>query len=135
GGERLDLDARMAFAQPADQILVVGESEPWMQAADDVELADGRVAGERGLVERLLERHRVRAVLAWRACERAERAGRAQDAHVGRVEVLVRADEDAVAIDAAIDEIGERADPEEVVRSEERERVGGRETSAGQDAV
>jgi hypothetical protein len=68
--------------------------------------------------------HRVRAVLARRARERAERARRAQDADVGRVQVLVRADEDAVAVLLAIDPVGERADAEQVVRLEQREPIG-----------
>jgi hypothetical protein len=78
GGQRLDVDLGMALFEAADQVGVVGEPQPGVEPAHNVELADWRVPGERRLVERLLERHQVRALLLRLAREGGHRlVGRA----------------------------------------------------------
>src|SRR5712691_2448221 len=123
GGERLDVDAGMALAQAAEHGEVIVEPQLGMQAADDVELARGVVAGGVGLGEHVVERAGVGARLRRHARERAEHARVTQHADVGGVDVLVGGEVDAVAVVAAVGEVGEAADREEVGRVEQRQRV------------
>src|SRR3989449_8401945 len=88
-----------------------------MQPAHDVELAGRVVARRVRFGEDLVEAARVGTIFPRHARERAEHAGVAQHANVRRVEMLVRGEEHAVAVAAAVREVAEPADGEE--RSEE----------------
>ena len=99
--EERDLDRREALQmdpgpdplEAAQQLQIVVERQIRMQAVDDVDFGEGLMGTLPQLVPRLLERHRVRPVVAGlQPRERAEEA--AGDADVGRfeadIEVVVR---------------------------------------------
>ena len=112
GGEALQMDAGANALEAAQHLQVVVERQIGMQSVDDVDFGQWLVRALTQLVPRLLERHRVRAVVArLQARERAEQATR--DADVGRfepdVEVVIGAR--AVALLAlAIGEPAKRQD-------------------------
>src|ERR1051326_967138 len=122
-GECLNHDSGVALFQAAKHVCVVRQLQLGMQPTDDVELARRILARRVRLGEHVLEAARVGAVFLRHARERAEDAGVAQDADVGRIDVLVRREVDAIAVPAAVREIGEPADRQQVVRCEKREAI------------
>ena len=74
----------MPLLEPADHVGVVAQPELGVQPADDVELAGGHAARLLGLVEHLLQRAGVGALLLRHPGEGAEHAGVPEDADVGR---------------------------------------------------
>ena len=115
GGEGLEVDAGLDALQAREQLGVVVERQPGVQAVDDVDLGD-RVAGvdaRAQLRPRLLVRHRVGARVALlEARERAEHAARLAD--VGGVDVQVAVEVGAVAVQPLAHLVGQRADLEQV---------------------
>src|SRR5690242_28465 len=134
-GERLDVHAGVSRGEPAEHLQVIRQTQLGMQAAHDVKLAGGVVAGGFGLGEHFVERAGVRAVLPGHPRERTEHARVAQDAHVGGVDVLVGGEGDAVAVLATVRLVRQAADGEEVVRAEQRERVVARQAFVARDLV
>src|SRR6266566_5420895 len=125
----------MACLEAAKHVRVVREPQLGMQAAHDVKLT-GRIVPRRVcLGEHFLQTPRVRAVLFRHAREGAEHAGVAQDADVGRIDVLIGREVDAVAVLPAIGEIGEAADRQQVARCKKREAILARESLAAFDLL
>src|ERR1051325_5205467 len=122
-GECLNHDSGVALFQAAKHVCVVRQLQLGMQPTDDVELARRILARRVRLGEHVLEAARVGAVFLRHARERAEDAGVAQDADVGRIDVLVRREVDAIPVPGAVREIGEPADRQQVVRCEKREAI------------
>ena len=88
GGEALQVDVGTDPLEAAQQLRVVVERQVGVQTVDDVDLGERLMGALPQLVPRLLERHRVGAVVArLEAGERAEQAAR--DADVGRLEADV----------------------------------------------
>ncbi len=81
----------------------------------------------------LVERVAIRAFLFRQARVRAEDARLPQDADVGRVDVLVGREGDAVAVLGPVHRVGHVADSEQVAALEERDAVHRRETLAALD--
>ncbi len=106
-----------------------------MKAAHDVELARRHPARLLRLVVHLLERPRVRTLFLRHPGERAEHAGVPEDADVGRIDVLVGREQDAVAVPARVGEVRQAAEPEEIGRSVERHAVRGVQPLAGKHLV
>ena len=96
-----------------------------MQPADDVELAGRHPPSLVRFREDLLERPGIRPVLLGHPGERAEHAGVAENADVGRIDVLVGGEEDPVAVAAPVGRIGEEAESEQVGGPVERHTLGG----------
>src|SRR5574341_200818 len=134
-GERLDHHLRVPLLQPAKHVRVVRQLQLGMQAAHDVKLARGIFARRAGFGEDFLQAAGVGAVFLRHARERAEHAGIAQDADVGRIDVLVRRKVDTAAVTPLIGEVREPADGEEVGRSKKREAILAREPFAVFDLV
>src|SRR2546425_5048793 len=125
----------MALAEPAEHVEVVGEPQLGMQPAHDVELAGRVVARRVRFGEDLVEAAGVGTIFPRHARERAEHAGVAQHANVRRVEMLVRREEHAVAVAAAVREVAEPADGEEVVGLEQGQPVVARQPLAALDLL
>ena len=127
---------RLDPLQAREQLRVVVERQPRVQAVDDVDLGD-RVGGGDARAQppqRLLVRHRVGAgVAGLEARERAEHAARL--AHVGGVDVHVAVEERAVAVQALAHLVGERADLQQVRVLVERDAVVERQRLAGAHLV
>ena len=88
-----------------------------MVAADDVDLADLLADHADDVLDRVLEG----AGLALLAGEAAEGAG--EHAHVGRRDVAVEDEVDAIALARGLDVIGHAPEAEQVLGLEERETV------------
>ena len=134
-GQRLDHDLRMACFEAAEHVDVILEPQLGMQAPHDVKLARRIFPRRVGLGEDLLEASRVGAVLLRHAREGAKDAGVAQDADVGRIDVLIRCEVDAVAVLPSVGEIGEAADAQQVGRCKKREAILARQSLAAFDLV
>ena len=106
-----------------------------MEAADDVEFARRIVARGVRLGEDLVETARVGPVFFGHPRERAEHAGVAQDADIGRIDVLVGGEVDALAVLARVGEGRESPDCQQVVRCEKREAILARQPFAPFDLV
>jgi len=65
----------------------------------------------------------------------AEDAGVPQNADVGRIDVLIRREVDAVAVPPPVGEIGEAADRQQVGRCKKREAILARQSLAAFDLV
>src|SRR3981081_2504204 len=100
-----------------------------------MELAGGIVPRRIRFGEYLVPAARVGAVFFRHTRERAEHAGVAQDADVGRIDVLIRREVDAVAVLAQVGEIGKATDREQVWRSKKREAILARQPFAPFDLV
>src|SRR5207249_8358653 len=98
-GEGLDLHTRARGVQAGDDPLVVLERPLRMVAADDVHLADVLADHADNVLDRVLEA----SGLALLAGEAAEGAG--EDADVGRRDVAVEDEVDAVALARGLDVI------------------------------
>src|SRR6185437_874532 len=128
-GKCLDVDVRMALLEAAEHVGVVLQAGLHVEAADDVELP-GQATGRVRLLEHLFETVMIRPIFLWQARERAEYAGRAQIADVGRIYVLVRGEGYAIAVLRAVHLIGERSQPYDVWALEQRKAVSGFESRA-----
>ena len=123
GGERLDLHVGVTLLEAAEHLQVIGEPQLGVQPADDVELARRVIVRGVRFGEHLLEAAGVGALFPRHPRERAEHARVAQDADVGRVDVLVRGEVDAVAVAAPVGQVAEAADGEEIAGVEEGEPI------------
>ena len=129
-GEALQVDVGPDALEAAEQLRVVVERQVGMQAVDDVDLGERLVGALPQLVPRLLERHRVGAVVAGlQAGERAEQAAR--DADVGRLEADVVVVEGAGAVPLLALAVGEPADGERDRGVEQPDALGEIEALAG----
>ena len=109
------MDAGLDALQPAQQLGVVVERQPVVQAVDDVDLGDRLAGVDPGLQPPpgLVELHRVGAGVALlEAGERAEHA--AGHADVGGVDVEVAVEVGAVAVQPLAHLVGQRADLQQV---------------------
>ena len=132
-GQGLDHDVGMPLLQAPEHVEVVRQLELGVQAADDVEFTRWIFARRIGLREDFLEAAGVRAVFFRHAGKRTKHAGVAQNADVGRIDVLIGGEVDALAVVPPIGEIGKTADREQVGRSKKRETILARETFAAFD--
>ena len=113
GGEAFQVDVGADALEAAQQLGVVVERQVGMQPVDDVDLGQRLVRALAQLVPRLLERHRVGAVVArLEAGERAEQAAR--DADVGRLEADVVVVEGARAVALLALAVREPADAQQI---------------------
>ncbi len=117
GREGLDLHVRMGGVDGADDPLVVLERPVRMMAAHDVDLA--HLVADHG--HHVLDGVLVGAGRALLAGEVAEGAG--EHADVGGRDVAVDDEVDAVALAPGLDVVGQAAEPEQVVRREQREPI------------
>src|SRR5216117_940900 len=106
-----------------------------MQAAHDMELARGVVARRVGFGKDFFQTARVGAGFLGHAGKGAEDAGVAQDADIGRIDVLVGGEVDALAVLARVREGRESPDCQQVVRCEKREAILARQPFATFDLV
>src|ERR1700752_845574 len=102
GRERLYHDPGVTLLEAPKHLRVVRQLQLGMEPAHDVELARRILAGGVGLGKDFLEAARIRAVFLRHARERAEHARVAQDANVGRIDVLVRREVYAAAVPALV---------------------------------
>ena len=122
-GQGLDHDVGMPLLQAPEHVEVVRQLELGVQAADDVEFSRRVFARRVGLREDFLEAAGIRAVFLRHAGKRTKHAGVAQNADVGRIDVLVGGEVNALAVVPPIGEIGKTADREQVGRSKKRETI------------
>ena len=94
-----------------------------MQPADDVELARWRAIRRFRLREDLVQAHRVCVVGQRTHTVGAEDAHPIQDAHVGRIDVLVRHVEHAVPVHPSVHEVRHSANRKQVVGLEQSDRI------------
>src|SRR4051812_34312292 len=134
-GECFDHHLRMPFLEPAKHVRVIRESQLWMQAADNVKLARRVVACRIGFGEYFFEAARIRAVFFGHARKRTEDAGVAQDADVGRIDVLVGGKVHSMAIAPSVCEVREVAEGEQIARCKKRETILARESLAAFDLI
>ena len=110
------------FFKPAQQIGVVAERQPRVQAVDDVHFGDGLAGALPELVEDLLDRHRVRAGHALlQPRERAEQARRFAD--VGRFEPQVVIEVGPRAVAPLALAVRDPAERQQIGRVEQRDAV------------
>lgn len=128
-GERLDLDLRELLVDPPDHLFEVLELPRRVMAADDVYLADVVIH----LGEDVLDGHLIGVGLARLLGEVAELAR--QHADIGRVDVSVEHEVDAVARDLALGMIGDPAQGREIVRCQHRDAVAQAEAFASPDLL
>ena len=120
-GVRLDVDLGILVLDPADEVDVIVERQLVVQAADDVQLGRPPVVGRLGPLEDLGAVHDVGALVVEVGPEGAEVA--LVDADVGRVDVRVDVVVAEVAVVPLADQVGHRADREQVVRRLQRQAV------------
>src|SRR5579859_4801740 len=125
----------MAFLEAAKHVRVVRQLQLGMQAAHDMEFARRVIPRGVGFGEHFFQTPRVGAVFLRHPREGAEDAGVAQNADVGRIDVLVRREVDAVAVPPPVGEIGEAADRQQVRRCKKREAILARQSLAAFDLV
>ncbi len=101
-----------------------------MQPAHDVELARRHAPRLLRLVEDLLQRAGVGALLLRHPGERAEDAGVPEDADVGGIDVLIGGEEDPVAVPAPVGVVGQGSQTEQVGGRVQSETVCRRESLA-----
>ena len=128
-GEGLDLGLRPGVVDGLDQPLEVLEGPVRVMAAHDVRLAGARLDHVEHVLDRVLER----ALLALLAGEVTEAAGEHTD--VRRVDVAVEHEEDLVAVQPGLDEVGHAAHAVEIVGREEGEPVLAGQALAGLDLL
>src|SRR3989442_4489648 len=114
---------RMALFQAAEHVHVLREPQLGMQAAHDVELARGIIPRGIRFGEHLVQAARVGAVFLRHAREGTEDAGVAQDADIGRIDVLIRREVNALAVPTSIGKVGQPTDGQQVVRCKKREAI------------
>ncbi len=128
---RLEMDARKARLERAEEIEVPGVGERRVEAAHDVELRDPVVPARRGLRDGFLDRHRVAAVHAGLARPGAQRA--VHPAEVRRIQIAIHVVVAGVTVPFLAHEVRERADAEDVLRPEQGDAVVEREPAAFRD--
>src|SRR6267378_3135162 len=106
-----------------------------MQAAHDMELARGVVARGVGFGKDFFQTARVGAGFLGHAGKGAEDAGVAQDADVGRIDVLVGGEVDALAVLADVGQVRHLSQRQQVVRCKKREAILAREPLASVDLL
>ena len=123
GREALQVNVRADALEAAQQVRVVAERQVGVQAVDDVDFGERLVRAGAELVPGLLERQRVRALVArLQPRERAEEA--AGDTDVRRLDADVVVEVGAAVVPALALAVRERADGEQVARLEEAQPVG-----------
>jgi hypothetical protein len=112
--ERLDVHLRVPLLEAADHVRVIGQPELRVQTTDDVELPGGHPARLLGLVEHLLQRASVGAVLLRHPRKGAEHARVPENADIGRIDVLIGGEEHPVAVPPPVGEIRQGAKAEQI---------------------
>jgi hypothetical protein len=133
--QRLDVHVRVARLEGAEHLGVVLQPGLHVEPADDVELPRERRVRLIRLGQHLLQRVAVRTLLLGQARVRAEHAGLAQRADVGRVDVLVGGEGDAVAVHRAVAGVGQGAEAVQVRRPEQGDALVGRQALAALNLV
>ena len=129
GREGLDLHVGARRVQAGDDPFVVLEGPVRMVAADDVDLADLLADHADDVLDRVLEGAGF-ALLSREAAERAR-----EHAHVGRRDVAIEDEIDAIALARGFHVIGHAPEAQEIVGLEEEQPVVAREAPPGLDLV
>ena len=132
--EALQVDIRPDPLEAAQQLQVVVPGQIGMQAVDDVHLRQRLIRPLAQLVPRLLQAHRVGAVVA-RLQPREGAEETARDADVGRLEADVVVEVGTAAVPPLALAVGEPADREEIGRREQPDAVVQRQPFTGIELV
>src|SRR5262250_42702 len=127
--EGLDLRLRPGRVDGRDHSLEVLERPVGMVPAHDVSLAGARLDHLEHVLDGILEG----AWLALLAGEVAERAG--ENAEVGRIDIAVEHEEDLIAVPARLGEVGQAAEPVQVLGLEEELAIFAAQPLVGADLV
>jgi hypothetical protein len=123
GRVELQVDFRHRLVEGAGRIEVEVEADVRVLAVDHVDLGEpGVLALAERVLDQLVRRDRVRRLLLLRRRERAELALHAADVRLVQIQVLDEVDLVAAAANPAR-EVGELAEPQQVVRLEQRDAV------------
>jgi hypothetical protein len=125
----------MSRFEAAEHLGVIVQPRFHVEPTHDVELARHRAVRALRLGIHLIHRVAVRPLFLGQTRVRAEDAGLPQNADVGRVDVLIGREGDAVTVSRAVHCVGHVADSDDVAAFEECDAVFHREPLAMLDLV